>query len=47
MRAIFKASGDGERFRPFAGAEREQLQAAYAADLERIAALDPEMLLRF
>jgi hypothetical protein len=47
VRAIFDASGDGERFRPFAGAEREQLQAAYAADLERIAALDPEMLLRF
>jgi hypothetical protein len=46
VRAIFDASGDGERFRPFARAEREALQAAYAADLAKIAELDPDMLLR-
>ena len=47
VRAIFDASGDGERFRPFARAEREALQAAYAArPRERIAELDPDMLIR-
>jgi hypothetical protein len=47
VRAIFAAGGDGERFQPFAAAERAALRAAYAADLARIAELDPEMLIRF
>ena len=47
-RAIFAADGgDGPRFQPFTDAERAVLRAAYAADLERIAALDPAMLIRF
>ncbi len=44
---IFADSGAGARFEPFAEEERRRLQAAYAADLERIAALDPGMLMRF
>ena len=49
VRAIFRAddAGGGPPFRPFSDAERGLLRAAYAADLERIAALDPELLLRF
>jgi hypothetical protein len=47
-RAIFAAAGgEGGRFRPFEPEERAMLQAGYAADLERIAALDPKILLRF
>ena len=47
-RAIFRADGgEGGRFRPFDPEERALLQARYAADLERIAALDPRILLRF
>ena len=38
---IFRNSGDGTRFDPFAPADKELLRAAYARDLERIAALDP------
>ena len=46
--AIFRADpGGGARFRPFSEEERAILRAAYAADLERIAALDPGILLRF
>ena len=40
-------AGEGPRFRPFTRAERALLQAAYADDIERIAALDPSILLRF
>lgn len=47
VRAIFADGGRGERFQPFTRPERETLRAAYAADLARIAELDPEMLLRF
>ncbi len=43
---IFRNSGDGERFDPFAPAEKEFLRAAYARDLERIAALDPGILMQ-
>ena len=43
---IFRDSGDGERFDPFAPAEKALLRAAYARDLERIAALDPGLLIR-
>jgi hypothetical protein len=47
-REIFRAEGgEGPRFGPFSDEERAVLQAGYAADLERIAALDPETLLRF
>ena len=47
-RAIFRDDdGEGARFRPFDPEERALLQARYAADLERIAALDPRILLRF
>jgi hypothetical protein len=43
---IFRASGDGERFDPFTAAEKALLRAAYARDLERIAAMDPGILIR-
>jgi hypothetical protein len=43
---IFRASGDGERFDPFAPAEKALLRAAYERDLERIEALDPGILIR-
>jgi hypothetical protein len=43
---IFRNSGDGERFDPFAPEEKEFLRATYARDLERIAALDPGILMR-
>ena len=54
VRAIFAAAGGsdggdggGARFQPFSGEERDLLQAAYAADLERIAGLGPGVLMRF
>jgi hypothetical protein len=55
VRAIFAAAGgsdgggagSGARFQPFSGEERDLLQAAYAADLERIAGLGPGVLMRF
>lgn len=43
---IFREAGEGERFDPFDAAEKEALRAAYARDLERIEALDPEILLK-
>lgn len=43
---IFRTSGDGARFDPFAPAEKELLRAAYARDIERIEALDPGILIR-
>lgn len=43
---IFRTSGEGTRFDPFAPAEKELLRAAYARDLERIAALDPGILIQ-
>jgi hypothetical protein len=48
VRAIFRADpGDGPPFEPFSEEERAVLQAGYAADVERIAAFDPTILLRF
>ena len=44
--AIFRDSADGERFDPFTAEEKARLRAAYARDLERIAALDPDILIR-
>jgi hypothetical protein len=43
---IFRTSGDGARFDPFAPEEKALLCAAYARDLERIAELDPGLLIR-
>ncbi len=43
---IFAAAGPGTPFRPFSAAEQGAFAAAYAADLERIAALDPRILIR-
>lgn len=43
---IFAAAGPGTPFRPFSAAERCAFEAAYAADLDRIAALDPRILIR-
>lgn len=45
--AIFAAGEGGARFDPFTAEERGVLQAAYARDLARIDALDPEILMRF
>ena len=47
VRALFDGDEGGARFQPFTEAERGVLRAAYAADLARIEALDPAMLLRF
>ena len=47
MRAIFRRPGDWARFHPFSGEERRLLRAAYAPDLERIAGLGPDVLMRF
>jgi hypothetical protein len=46
VRAIF-ASPSGERYQPFTPEERRHLRAAYDADLERIAASFPDLLMRF
>jgi hypothetical protein len=43
---IFRNSGDGERFDPFDPEEKELLRGAYARDLERIAELDPGILVQ-
>lgn len=43
---IYRTSCDGAPFDPFAPAEKELLRAAYARDLDRIAALDPGILIR-
>lgn len=43
---IFAAAGPGTPFRPFSAAERGAFEAAYAADIERIAALGPGILIR-
>ena len=43
---IFRDTGDGERFDPFSPAEKEALRAVYAHDIERIEALDPEIMVR-
>ena len=45
--AIFAAAEEGARFRPFGAADCRRLQAAYAADLARIADLDPDIMMRF
>ena len=45
--AIFAEGGEGTRFSPFTPAEEDRLQAAYADDMTRIAALDPSILMRF
>ena len=48
VRAIFPPPpATGARFQPFSAEERRLLQAAYAADLERIAGLGPDVLMRF
>ena len=48
VREIFAASEPGaDRFRPFDQAERQRLRADYEADLDRIARVYPEMLMRF
>jgi hypothetical protein len=48
VRAIFAAAEPGaDRFRPFTAAERRRLKADYAADLDRIAGVYPEVLMRF
>jgi hypothetical protein len=44
--AIFRDSAAGARFDPFTAEEKARLRAAYARDLERIAALDPDILIR-
>ena len=43
---IFRASGDGARFDPFTPGEKALLRTAYARDLERIAGMDPGILIR-
>jgi hypothetical protein len=45
--AIFAAAGAGTRFSPFTRGEVAEFRAGYAADLERMRALDPGMLMRF
>jgi hypothetical protein len=45
--AIFAEGGEGTRFSPFTPTEEYRLQAAYADDMARIAALDPTILMRF
>ena len=45
--AIFAEAPGGTRFSPFTAAEERRLQAAYAEDMVRIAALDPGILMRF
>ena len=47
VREIFKQAGDGARFQPWSAEEKAQLRAAYAADIERIAGLGPDVLMRF
>ena len=48
VREIFAAAEPGaDRFRPFGPAERQRLRADYEADLERIARVYPEVLMRF
>ena len=45
--AIFAAAGPGTRFTPFTKAEVAMFRENYAADLERMRAFDPTMLMRF
>lgn len=45
--AIYEEFGGQERFRPFGAAERRKLRAAYEADIERIARVYPDVMLRF
>jgi hypothetical protein len=48
VRALYAAAEPGaDRFRPFAPAERQRLRADYEADLDRIAQVYPELLMRF
>ncbi|WP_297976447.1 hypothetical protein, partial [uncultured Amaricoccus sp.] len=48
VRRIFAAGEPGaDPFRPFGAAERRQLRARYEADLERIARVHPDVLMRF
>jgi hypothetical protein len=48
VREIFAASEPGaDRFRPFGPAERQRLRADYEADLDRIARVYPEVMMRF
>ena len=48
VREIFAAAEPGaDRFRPFGTAERQRLRADYEADLERIARVHPDVLMRF
>lgn len=48
VNAIYAASDpEAPRFAPFSGAEACVLRTAYAADLARIVALDPDVLMRF
>ena len=44
---IFAEAGPGTRFRPFSAAETALFEESYAADLARMRALDPEMVMRF
>ena len=45
--AIFAEAEGGTRFSPFTLSQERVLQAAYAEDMTRIAALDPSILMRF
>ena len=48
VREIFAAGEPGaDPFRPFGTAERQRLRARYEADLERIARVHPDVLMRF
>jgi hypothetical protein len=48
VREIFAAAEPGaDRFRPFGPAERQRLRADYEADLDRIAQVYPEVMMRF
>ena len=48
VREIFAAAEPGaDPFRPFGTAERQRLRAQYEADLERIARVHPDVLMRF
>lgn len=44
---IFASAGPGTRFRPFSAAETAMFRAAYEADVARINALDPGIMMRF